>query len=273
MEPKVKQYPLYENPYGNLQVESDTEFELHGVRLGGSELAAYMTSLSPYVAKLEAYFRLFDVNHKVVAEPIPDGGPRGKVPYITVGETRISDSQLIIDWLKRTVSDPDTHLTEEQKAIGHAVKRTLEDHLYWIIIYFEFFDQQGFDFIVSNTLGDTSVLPAEVQEAIRVRRDDFRKRCYDQGIARYTHAEIIDKAKKDFEAISVILGENRFLLGNDAPSSYDATLFGFTQAFFQARGMHPEITDFVRTIPNLGRYIQNIQETWYPELKLAFDPA
>lgn len=272
MDTGLTQYPLYANPYDKLQIDKDTEFELHAVTLGESEMAAYVSSLSPYAAKLEAYFRLFGVKHKVVGEPIPDVGPRGKVPYITVGDTRISDSQLIIDWLKRTVSDPDTHLTEQQKAVGHAVKRTLEDHLYWIIIYFEFFDQQGFDFIISNTIGDTSVLPAEIQEAIRVRREDFRKRCYDQGIARYTPAEIFDKAKKDFEAISVILGENRFLLG-DTPSSYDATLFGFIQAFYQARGMHPEITDFVRTIPNLSRYVQNIQETWYPELKLAFEPA
>ncbi|MFE0739371.1 glutathione S-transferase C-terminal domain-containing protein, partial [Streptomyces sp. NPDC058855] len=142
----------------------------------------------------------------------------------------------------------------------------LEDHLYWVILYYEFFDQQGFDYIISQTAGDTTLLPEEVQEAIRVRRDDFRKRCYDQGIARYTPEEVIAKANKDFDAISVILGENRFLLG-DTPSSYDATLFGFIQAFFQAREMHPEITDYVRTIPNLGRYVKNIQETWYPRTR------
>ena len=273
MESSVKQYPLYKNPYDDLKVDGDTEFELHTVTLGESEMGQYVASLSPYAAKLSAYFRLFDVKHKVVSEPIPDVGPRGKIPYVTVdGGSRITDTQLIIDWLKQDIGDPDAHLTTEQKAIGHAVKRTLEDHLYWIILYYEFFDQQGFDYIISQTAGDTTLLPEEIQEAIRVRRDDFRKRCYDQGIARYTPEEVIAKAKKDFDAISVILGGNRFLLG-DTPSSYDATLFGFIQAFFQAREMHPEITDYVRTIPNLSRYVKDIQDTWYPELKLAFEPA
>jgi hypothetical protein len=54
-------------------------------------------------------------------------------------------------------------------------------------------------------VGDLSALPA-TQEALAVRREDFRKRCYDQGVARYTPAEVVEKACKDLKAISVILG-------------------------------------------------------------------
>lgn len=74
-------------------------------------------------------------------------------------------------------------------------------------------------------------------------------------------------------AIDVLIGDKKFLFGDSAPSSYDAVVFGFTQAFFQARGMHPEITDFARTLPNLGRLVATITAKWYPELKLAYQPA
>ncbi|XUY29019.1 glutathione S-transferase family protein [Agrobacterium sp. rho-8.1] len=269
----MKQYPLYENPYDALKIDSDTVVNLHAVTLGQNELSSYVASLSPYAAKLQAYFRLFNIKHEMVSEPVPDVGPRGKVPFISVGNTRIADSGLIIDYLKRTIGDPDAHLTPAQKALGLMVQGTLEDHLYWVIIYYEFFDQDGWDFLIKVMVGDPTALPADIQEALRVRREDFRKRCYDQGIARFTPAEIIHKAKRALAAIDVIIGNHKYLLGNDRPSSYDAVLFGFTQAFFQARGMHPEISDFAHTLPNLGRFIQTVTEDCYPELKLAFKPA
>jgi glutathione S-transferase len=253
----IKQYPIYENPYDALKIDPDTVLKLHAVPLGENELSPYITSLSPYTAKLQAYFRLFGIKHELVSEPIPDVGPRGKVPFISVGDTRIADSGLVIDYLKRTLGSPDAHLTTEQTALGH----------------YEFFDQGGWNFLMRVMVGDPTALPAEIQEALRLRREDFRKRCYGQGIARFTQAEVIDKAKRDLAAIDVLIGDKRFLLGNDSPSSYDAVVFGFTQAFFQARGMHPEITDFARKLPNLGRFIATVTAEWFPELKLAFRPA
>ncbi|URG49329.1 glutathione S-transferase family protein [Pectobacterium quasiaquaticum] len=269
----MKQYPVYQNPYGALHIGADTVLKLHAIPLAENDLASYVASLSPFASKLQAYFRIFGVKHELVAVPVPDVGPRGKVPFISVGDTQIADSGLIIDYLKRTLGDPDAQLTAEQKALGQMVQGTLEDHLYWVIIYYEFFDQGGWDFLMKTMVGDPMALPAEIQEALRVRREDFRKRCFDQGIARFTEAEIIDKAKKDLAAIDILIGDKRFLLGNDRPSSYDAVVFGFTQAFFQARGMHPEITDFARTLPNLGRFIATVTDEWYPELKLSFQPA
>lgn len=264
---------IYKNPYNDINSDSSTVFKLHMVGLGNSELSAYVSSFSPYAAKLETYFRLFNIPHEIVFEPVPDVGPRGKVPFVSVGDTKLADSDLIINYLKRTRFDPDAELTPAQRAMGHLVQRTLEDHLYWIIIYYEFFDQNGWDFILKAMVGDPSALPQEIQTALAERREDFRKRCFDQGVARYTPDEVIEKACKDLKAVSEILGDNRYLLGNDHPTSFDAVLFGLTQAFFQARGMHPEITDFARSIPNLGRYMQRMFTVYYPELKLTFQPA
>jgi hypothetical protein len=123
---------------------------------------------------------------------------------------------------------------------------------------------------MKTIVGDPTALPAEVQEALRLRRDDFRNRCDDQGIARFTPLEVADKAKRDLAAIDALIGEKPFLLSSDSPRSYDAVIFGFTQAFLRAHGMHPEVTDYARRLPNLGRFIANFTSTWYPELKLTF---
>lgn len=269
----MKHYPVYANPYADIEAGRDAALKLHLVGLGASEFSKHVPSFSPFVAKLDAYFRLFDIPHEIVAEPVPDVGPRGKVPFVSVGNTRLADSDLIVGYLKRTHGDPDAALTPAQQAVGHLVQRTLEDHLYWVIIYYEFFDENGWDFILKAMVGDPTALPQEIQDALAERREDFRKRCYDQGVARFTPAEIVEKAGKDLDAISRTLADNRYLLGTDRPTSFDAVLFGFTLAIFQARGMHPELTDHARSIPNLGRYMQHMLETYYPELERAFQPA
>lgn len=266
-------YPVYENPYDAVSIDENTVLKLHRFGVGNPDLMPFISNLSPFATKLEAYFRIFKVPHEIVLERSTEGAPRDKVPYISVGDTKLTDSDLVIGYLKRTYFDPDASLTPAQWALGHLVQRTLEDHLYWIIIYYEFYDRNGWDFFLKAAVGDPSALPPFILTAFEERDADFVKRCYDQGIARYTPAEIIDKACKDLRAVSQILSDNRYLLGTDKPTSFDAVLLGFVIAIYQAKGMHPEITDFARTIPNLGRYVQHMLATYFPELKLAFQPA
>ncbi len=97
----------------------------------------------------------------------------------SVDGVRISDSDLIVSFLKATLFDPDADLNPAQKAIGHLVQRTLEDHLYWVNLYYEFFDNNGSDFFFKSAYGGHSALTGAI-------RDDFAARTYDQGIARYT---------------------------------------------------------------------------------------
>ena len=62
---------------------------------------------------------------------------------------------------------------------------------------------------------------------------------------------IVDKASKDLAAVAEILGENRYLLGTDRPTSFDAVVFGMTILVYQLREMHPRLTDYARSLPNL----------------------
>jgi len=264
---------VYENPYDKVRLATGVVPKLHRFSVGNSELARFVSTLSPFSTKLEAYFKIFNIPYDIVTVMNTDGAPRGKVPYISVGDTRLTDSDLIIHYLKRTLIDPDAQLTPAQWALGHLVQRTLEDHLYWIIVYYEFHDQNGWEFFLKAAVGDPSVLPPAIRAAFDGVRAERSKRCYDQGIARYTPGEIIEKACKDLRAVSEILGCGRYLLGTDAPTSFDAVVVGMILAIFQARGMHPEITDFARTIPNLGRYMQRMLAKYFPELELAFQPA
>ena len=158
----MESYPVYENPYDKLRINSSTVLKLHRFAVGNPELARTLSTLSPPSTKLEAYLKFFKIPYEVVPVMNTDDAPRKKVPYIVVGDVKITDSDLIINYLKRTQFDPDAKLTPEQRALGHLVQRTLEDHLYWIVVYYEFNDQKGWDFLLRASVGDPSVLPPPV---------------------------------------------------------------------------------------------------------------
>jgi hypothetical protein len=259
----MEKYQIYLNPYEQCVIDRSTVIKLHRFTISDAELLRFVPSLSPFATKLEAYLRFFGVGYETVFEPNLDDAPRGKVPFISIDGVRISDSDLIVSFLKTALFDPDADLTPAQKAVGHLVQRTLEDHLYWVNLYYEFFDDNGSDFFFKSAYGGHSALTEMI-------RDDFAARTYGQGTGRYTPQEIVDKAGKDLLAVSQVLGDHEFLLGTDKPTSFDAAVFGLTLSVFQARGMHPELTDFARGISNLGQYIKRLLATYFPELGAAF---
>jgi len=92
---------------------------------------------------------------------------------------------------------------------------------------------------------------------------------YKQGIARYTPDEIVDKASKDLAAVAEILGENRIFSGRPA-DVFDAVVFGMTILIYQLREMHPRLTDYARSLPNLTQYIGNLLTEFFPDLDRDF---
>ncbi|MBI0477067.1 glutathione S-transferase family protein [Sphingomonas sp. MA1305] len=265
--------PVYENPYDRARIDADGATKLYRFAVGNPDVARHLSTLSPPSTKLEAYFRLFGIPYEVVPVQGTEDAPRGKVPYILAGDVKLTDSDLIIGYLKRTQADPDAGLSAAQWATGHLVQRMLEDHLYWIVIYYEFCDDAGWDFLLRASVGDPSVLPPAVIDAFDAIRADRARRCYDQGIARYTPEEIVEKARKDLLALSEVLGDNDYLLGTEQPTSFDAMVVGMTLGLFQARAMHPEISDIARGLPNLSRYMHRMLAAAFPDLEPAFDPA
>jgi glutathione S-transferase len=269
----MEHYAVYANPYDKFQIDSNDVVKLYRFAVVNPEVMRFVRTMSPPSTKLEAYFKMFKIPYEIVPVTDTKDAPRGKVPYISAGDVRLTDSDLIINYFKRAKYNPDAMLTPAQSALGHLVQRTLEDHLYWTVLYYEFYDQNGWDFMLRTVVGDPSKLPPAMSAVFDHIRSDRAKRCYDQGIARYMPSEIIEKSCKDLQAVSQVLGDHKYLLGTDQPTSFDAVLVGMTLAIFQARAMHPEVSDFARRLPNLARYMHRMITAYFPELEPAFQPA
>ncbi len=127
----MKKYQIYANPYERCVIDRLTSIKVHRFGISDTELMRFVPSLSPFPTKLEAYLRFFNIDYETVLEPNLDDAPRRKVPFISIDGVKISDSDLIVSFLRTALFDPDADLEPAQKAIGHLVQRALEDHLYW----------------------------------------------------------------------------------------------------------------------------------------------
>src|SRR5688572_20325368 len=88
----------------------------------------------PFDLKLLAWLRLADIPYEQAFEDNPRKAPKGKSPWIELDGQKIGDSEIIINLLgKRYGVDLDAGLTPEQNGIGHAWRRTFEEHFHQVL--------------------------------------------------------------------------------------------------------------------------------------------
>jgi glutathione S-transferase len=183
--------------------------------------------------------------------------PKRKLPYIIDDGEVIADSEFIIEHVKRKHNIwLDNWLTPAQSATAYTVRRMLEDGTYWIIIYGRWIEPAvwtTYKYVVF------SWVPAPMRLAIAALANrDYKRRCYGQGIARYSRSEISHIAARDVETISTMLGENSFFFG-ERPASIDAVIFGFFGNAYYA----PLQTDVKQAIgghANLVAYLDRVRD-------------
>ena len=70
------------------------------------------------------------------------------------------------------------------------------------------------------------------------------KNTWAQGVGRHSKDEILAFAKEDLNALSVILGNQSFFMG-DKPTSIDATIYGFLAQLIYVPWLGPLLTNLV----------------------------
>lgn len=62
--------------------------------------------------------------------------PKKKLPFIEDKGLKIGDSTFILDYLTKTYQiDIDGFLTKEQRATAHLISKSLDENLYWCLVY------------------------------------------------------------------------------------------------------------------------------------------
>ena len=179
---------------------------------------------SPFCLKMEAYLRLaghpFEKRRANARK-----APKGQLPYIDDNGRIVADSRVIIAHLKATYGDPlDGHLTPREKADLHAWQRMVEESLYWTIVYSRWIDDAGWSVFAPKVFG---FLPPPLRWIVPpLVRKRVARTLHGQGTTRHSRDEIYAFGGRDVGALSTLLGDRPYMLG-DKPTSLDATATGF----------------------------------------------
>jgi len=231
------------------------------IKLFGFGSAFGVACPSPFVMKVDTFMRMANIKFQTVSDPRNlQKAPKGKLPFITDGDKTIADSQFIISYLKQQYQiDLDSHLSKENKAIAHLVGKSLDDSLYWCLVYSRWIKEDTWPqlkkaFFDSMPFPLKAIVPYFARKGVATALNK-------QGFGRHTEKELLSIAKESFQSLSELLGNNTYYFGN-TPSSFDATAYAFLCQFITI-SLDNNFNELARSYPNLVKYCENMTSSYY----------
>jgi glutathione S-transferase len=177
---------------------------------------------SPFCLKVEVYLRFAGIPYRPVPA-LPFRAPRGKLPFIVEGGRRVPDSGHIVEHLRqRAPADLDAGLDERQRALGHLMRRTCEESLYFVFLHSRWIDPRGW---AATRPALFAGLPRGLREVVpALARRTVRNSLHAQGYGRHTAEEIYALGAADLAALRAQLRGHAFAVANH-PTSFDAVLY------------------------------------------------
>jgi glutathione S-transferase len=221
-----------------------------------------MPNLSPFCAKLETYFRFRGIPYDLRAADMRKA-PKGKIPYVTLEDGRVmGDSQLVIEHLEEQQGPGlDAHLSPQDRALGRVVQRMLDEAYYFVGVHLRW----GTDAAAAVLRPEfVKVMPSFLRVAFPLVVRHVRKSLRAQGTGRHSPAEVEDIGKRDWDAISVLLSDKPYLLG-DAPTTVDCSLYAFVVGSSRFPHESP-LKAHLEAKNNLMAYRERIRARYYADL-------
>ena len=216
---------------------------------------------SPFVMKGEMLLKLSGLKYETSASGFR-GAPKGKLPYIRDGETVVADSTLIRMYLEQQHGiDFDRGLSARERGIGWVAEKMLEDHLYWVMIYWRWLNPENFERGPKLFFQRAPAIIRPLAQRLVLRR--IRRNLHGHGIGRHSEIETTAMVGRGIEALAQILGDNRYFLGA-TPTGADATVFAFVAGALAPHFESP-VRDKMQSMENLVAYRDRMMTEYFPE--------
>jgi glutathione S-transferase len=219
-----------------------------------------LPSVGPFSLKLETYLKIVEIPYEVVFDATPFKGPKGKLPWIEHEGSRIGDSGFIIEYLEQHFGcNPNAGLSAAERAIALALRRLIEEDLYWTLVYDRWMAEDNWAISRNVILGR---IPTPFRQLIApVARRGVRRQLEGQGIGRHSREEIHAIGIKDVGAIADFLGDKPFLMGGTA-TEIDAVAYGILANIMLVPIASP-IKDEAMRRTNLVDFLARIRDQYF----------
>jgi glutathione S-transferase len=217
---------------------------------------------SPFVIKAMMLLALAGLPYRRV-QGNPLKAPQKLLPYIVDAGQTVADSTLIRRHIERKYGvDFDRGLTAGQKAIAWAAERLCEDHLYFAMLEARWLDDANFRRGVGTMFG---IVPAPIRPVVKMMlRRQNRARLHGHGLGRHAKADIVALATRDIDALSDLMADKPYLMGNE-PCGADPIVFGMVTSLLTPP-LDTPLREAVARHANLVAYRDRLTRLYFPEL-------
>jgi glutathione S-transferase len=220
-----------------------------------------LPEISPFVTKTEVQLKMAGLLYRK-EKAKPTASPKGQLPFIEDDGEVIADSTFIRAHLEgKYAFDFDAPLSLQDRAQAWAFERMIEHHLYWAMVGARWVDPENF------AKGPAHLFDAVPEHLREKLREDAQFRVAENyllsGLGRHAPDEDVDLAARSLLALSVQLGDKRYLMG-DLPCGSDATAFGalagILTPFFDS-----QLRERADRFENLSAYVDRMMLQYFPE--------
>jgi glutathione S-transferase len=194
---------------------------------------------------------------------LPLTAPKGKLPYIEDDDTKLGDSQFIIQHLKTNYNNLDEGLNKAELALSLAMQRLLEEHLYWVSMYSRWlYTDTNWQINKKAIFG---VMPPVIRDIVAAYfRNKIKKQIYGHGIGRHDAEEIFKLGMLDIDALSSCLSDKKYFLG-EQPTTLDASAFGILISTIGCPIESP-LKEYGLSKDNLTNFVAHIKTHFFSDL-------
>lgn len=220
-----------------------------------------LPSASPFGVKAMCFLKMAGAKWEIGRSADPRKAPKGKLPMLLDGDTKIPDSEDIRSFLEQTFSvDFDDGLSLERRATSRAVIRMCDEHLYFALVCDRRLNDANWEVLREEFFG---MIPKLVRGFVTKKiRQQVRASMQAQGMGRHSVEERLVRADLDITAIMALLGDKPFLFG-DAPTAADASAAPMLGAMAGSPTETPLSKRVISDTP-LMAYLERVAKALYP---------
>jgi glutathione S-transferase len=216
---------------------------------------------SPHVLKGHVLLRMAGLKYVTDTSLTLDKAPKGKLPVIADAGEIVADTTFIRRHIERKYGfDFDRGLDKTERAEAWAIERLLEDHFYWVCLYMRWAIPENF---AAGPAHFFDRVPEPMREQVRVGAlARVMANLQAQGIGRHGIDEIADLGMQSLEALSDLLGNRLWLMG-EQPCGTDAGMTGMLAMLYSTLdfALRRRALDLV----NLTAYADRAMAHFFPE--------
>ena len=235
------------------------------IKLYGFGQMLGVADASPFVVKVDVFLRMANLDFESESNSKNlKKAPKGKLPFITDNDNNkaviIADSESIIEYLTNTYRiELDSFLTDEQRAQAHLITKSLDENLYWCLVYSRWVLADTWPLISQTFFGS---MPFPLKTFIpKLVRKSVIKNLHGQGLGRHSKDEVLAIADKSFAALSVLLADQDYIFGSQV-CRFDAVIYAHICEFISVE-FDNEFNTIAKRYDNLVAYCQRIEQRFY----------